>query len=152
MQRDLGEERRHFIADISTQKEGEAERVVRGHHHLRPAAAIWVSAVLTVLQGISAIVNDEFVVVSTNYVYKFNTSTWGWIHVVVGILLAAVAFGLFWDATWARVGAIVIASFSIVSMFMWLPHTPIWSIVTIAIDIFIIWAVSTWESPRVRNR
>jgi len=52
----------------------------------------------------------------------------------------------------ARVAAIIMASLSIVSMFMWLPHTPIWSIVTIALDVFIIWAVATWESPRVRNR
>jgi len=140
------------VTDTSTQKNSEAEQVVAGITTYAAAAMLWVSAVLTVLQGISALLYDKLVVVTTDYAYEFNTSTWGWIHIVVGILLAAVAFGLFWGATWARVAAIIIASLSIVSMFMWLPHTPIWSIVTIALDVFIIWAVATWESPRVRNR
>jgi hypothetical protein len=140
------------MADTSAQNKDDSDQVVAGITTYAVAALLWVSAVLTVLQGISAIVDDELVVVTTNYTYAFNTSTWGWIHVVVGILLAAVAFGLFWGATWAQVAAIIMASLSIVSMFMWLPHTPVWSIVTIALDVLIIWAVATWESPRVRNR
>ena len=140
------------MADTSTQNSGETEQVVAGITTYAAAAMLWVSAVLTVLQGISALVNDKLVVVTTDYTYEFNTSTWGWIHILVGILLTAVAFGLFWGAAWARVAAIIMASLSIVSMFMWMPHTPIWSIVTIGLDIFIIWAVATWESPRVRNK
>ena len=77
-------------------------------------------------------------------------STWGWIHIVMGILVAVVAFGLFWSTTWARLAAIVIASLSIVSQFLWLPHYPVWAIVVIALDIFVIWAVATWESPAAR--
>jgi hypothetical protein len=140
------------MADMSTHNEGETEQVVAGITTYAAAAMLWVSAVLTALQGISALANDKLVVVTTDYVYEFNTSTWGWIHIVVGILLTAVAFGLFWGATWARVAAIIIASLSIVSMFMWLPHTPVWSIVTIALDVLVIWAVATWESPRVRGK
>lgn len=140
------------MADISAQNNDEGEQVVAGITTYAAAALLWVSAVLTVLQGISALVNDKLVVVTTNYAYEFNTSAWGWIHIVVGILLAAVAFGLFFGATWARVATIVMASLSIVSMFMWLPHTPIWSIVTIALDVFVIWAVATWESPQARDK
>ena len=114
------------------------------------AAVLWVSAVVTILQGISALAHDQTLVVGRGYVYEFSTNAWGWIHIVIGILVAVVAFGLFWSTTWARVAAIIIASLSIVSQFLWLPHYPVWAIVVIALDIFVIWAVATWESPVAR--
>jgi protein-S-isoprenylcysteine O-methyltransferase Ste14 len=93
------------MTDTSTQKNSEAEQVVAGITTYAAAAMLWVSAVLTVLQGISALLYDKLVVVTTDYAYEFNTSTWGWIHIVVGILLAAVAFGLFWGATMGASGS-----------------------------------------------
>jgi hypothetical protein len=139
------------MADHATNDDGEPRKVVAGVATYAAAAVLWVSAVVTILQGISAVFNDKLIVVTPDYVYKFNTTAWGWIHIMLGVLLGAVAFGLFWSTVWARVAAIIIASLSIVSMFMWLPHSPVWSIVTIALDIFIIWAVATWESPWARN-
>jgi hypothetical protein len=112
------------------------------------AALLLVGAVLTLLQGISAVVNADLLVVGRDYVYKFNTTTWGWIHVALGILMALVAFGMFAGAMWARIVAIVMASLSIVAMFLWLPYYPIWSIVVIALDVIVIWAVATWDRER----
>ncbi len=77
-------------------------------------ALLLTAALLTLLEGISAIVNDELLVIGPNYVYKFNTTTWGSIHIVIAILLGAVAIGLFMGAAWARVAAIVLAPLSIV--------------------------------------
>ncbi len=140
------------MADNLTKDNGEPRRVVAGIATYAAAAILFVVAVVTVLQGISALLNDKVIVVTPDYAYEFNTTAWGWIHIILGVLLAVVAVGLFWSTTWARVAAIIIASLSIVSMFMWLPHSPIWAIVTIALDIFIIWAVATWESPWARSR
>lgn len=140
------------MADHATNDDGEPRQAVAGVATYAAAAVLWVSGVVTILQGISAVFNDKLIVVTPDYVYKFNTTAWGWIHIILGVLLGAVAFGLFWSTIWARVAVIIIASLSIVSMFMWLPHSPVWSIVTIALDIFIIWAVATWESPWARNR
>ena len=89
------------------------------------ATVLWIVAVVTIFQGISALTHDEVVVVGPDYLYEFHTTAWEWIHILVGVLLAAVAFGLFWSATWARVTAIIIAALSILSMFMWLPYSPI---------------------------
>lgn len=130
--------------------EAQPKHVVAGVTTYAAAAVLLVTAALTVLQGISALVDDKLVVVTPDYVYEFNTTVWGAIHVALGLLFTAVAFGLFWSATWARAAAIIMAAVSIVSMFMWLPHAPVWSIVTIALDIVVIWAVATWESPRSR--
>ena len=83
--------------------------------------------------------------------YKFNTSGWGWVHIVLGILLIIIAFGLFWGTTWARILAIIIACLGIVVMFLWLPHYPVWSIVLIALNVLVIWAVATWDTTRSRH-
>jgi len=132
--------------------EAQTRHVVAGVTTYAAAAVLLVTAALTVLQGISALVDDRLVVVTPDYVYAFNTTVWGCIHVALGLLFTAVSFGLFWSATWARAAAIIMAALSIVSMFMWLPHAPVWSIVTIALDIVVIWAVATWESPRSRMK
>jgi uncharacterized membrane protein len=114
------------------------------------AAVLLVSAVVSILLGISTLAHDRTIAAEPGYSYAFSTTAWGWIHIIVGILVGVVAFGLFWSTTWARVAAIIIASLSIVSQFLWLPHYPVWAIVVIALDIFVIWAVATWESPAAR--
>jgi hypothetical protein len=111
-------------------------------------ALLLTGALLTLLEGISALVNDELLIIGPNYIYRFNTTTWGCIHIVLAILLAAVAIGLILGATWARVTAIILASLSIVVNFLWLPYYPIWSIVVIALDIIVIWAIATWDTSR----
>ncbi len=125
-----------------------ARQVAAGSATFAAAALILTSALLTILQGISALGADALLVVGqggADYVYAFNTTVWGWILIALGILLAAVAFGLFWGKVWARVAAIVMASVSIVGMFLWLPHYPVWAIIVIALDIIVIWAVSAWK-------
>lgn len=124
--------------------------VVAGGTSVAAGALLLVTSVLTLLQGISAVVNDELLVVTADYVYKFNTTVWGWIHIVLGVLLAAIAIGLIRGTDWARVAAIVIASVSIVVMFLWLPYYPVWSLVVIALDVIVIWAVTTWDTGRAR--
>lgn len=103
-------------------------------------------SVLTVLQGISAISKDELFVAGPEYIYKFDLTTWGWIVTIVGVLGALIAIGMFSGAIWARVGAIVIASLSIIANFLWLPYYPWWSVLVIAIDVVVIWAVASWRT------
>lgn len=112
------------------------------------AAAILLLTVsiLTVLQGISAISKDELFVVGPEYIYKFDLTTWGWIVTIVGVLGVLIAIGMFSGAIWARVGAIVIASLSIIANFLWLPYYPWWSVLVIAIDVVVIWAVASWRT------
>ncbi|OBA77767.1 hypothetical protein A9W99_04380 [Mycobacterium sp. 1164966.3] len=109
-----------------------------------------VSAVATIFLGIRTLAHDRRIVADPDYSYVFSRTAWGWINIVEGILVSLVAFGLFWGTTWARVAATIIASVSIMSQFLFLPHYPIWAIVQIALDLFVIWAVTTWESPAAR--
>ncbi|MBF6223184.1 DUF7144 family membrane protein [Nocardia gipuzkoensis] len=114
------------------------------------AAIILVTVgLLQLFQGISAVAEDEVFVTGVEYVYKFDFTTWGWIHIVLGALLMVIGFALFTGAGWARVSAIVIAAISILANFLWLPYYPWWSILIIALDIVVIWAVATWRPERV---
>jgi hypothetical protein len=94
------------------------------------------------LQGLVALVNDTFYVVGEEYVFEFDVTTWGWIHLLVGILVAVAGLFLFQGATWARAVAVAVACLSIITNFMWAPYYPVWSLVIIAFDVFVIWAVT----------
>ncbi|QDQ89515.1 hypothetical protein FND50_01130 [Rhodococcus sp. WB9] len=109
------------------------------------AIVLLTIGILHVLSGISALMQDDLVVAGPEYVYQFDTTAWGWIHLVLGVIVAAVGVMLFTGATWARVGAMVICALSILANFLWLPHYPWWSVVMIVLDVFVIWAVATWK-------
>ncbi|MFD4369879.1 hypothetical protein [Rhodococcus sp. NPDC058521] len=109
------------------------------------AILLAVAGILAVLQGIAAIASDEIFVTGLQYTYAFDVTTWGWIHLIVGVLVVLTAFALMTGATWARVTAVVLAGISIVVNFVWLPYYPIWGIMVIALDVVVIWAVSTWD-------
>ncbi|SNT34433.1 DUF7144 family membrane protein [Rhodococcoides kyotonense] len=134
------------------------ETATRANHRQGAAAGGAIAAsiilltvgILSIFQGISAIAKDDLLVVGYNYTYEFDVTTWGWVHLVVGVLLLLAGIGLFSGATWARFVAIVVASLSIIANFLWLPYYPLWSILIIAIDLVVIWAVATWDPTRIQ--
>ena len=93
------------------------------------------------LQAIAAIVNDKYLVVLPNYVYAFDLTVWGWIHLLIGLALVAIGISLLLGQGWARMAGIVVAALAAVINFTWLPYSPLWAIVLIAIDILVIWAL-----------
>ncbi|MEV0360216.1 hypothetical protein AB0H71_29585 [Nocardia sp. NPDC050697] len=103
---------------------------------------------LSLLEGISAVLEDEIFVAGPEYVYAFDVTTWGWIHIVLGVLLVIAGLGLVTGAGWARVTAIVVAAASIVGNFLWLPWYPWWSVLVIALNVVVIWGVATWRPLR----
>ena len=92
------------------------------------------------IQGLVALFNDEFYVVGKEYVFKFDITAWGWIHLLLGIVVAVAGAALFRGAVWARTVAVILACVSMVASFVWLPYYPVWSIAIIALDVFVIWA------------
>jgi hypothetical protein len=98
--------------------------------------------VFQTLAGLVAIFNDEFYVVSQNYTFDLDVSAWGWIHLLVGLAVLATGFGLLTRQTWAAVTAIMLAMLSAVTNFFFIPYYPVWSLVVIGLDIFVIWALT----------
>jgi hypothetical protein len=97
-----------------------------------------------VIAGIAAIFEDEFFVVGPNYVYDVDVTAWGWIHLILGLALVVAGFGALKGAIWARVVGITLASLSAISNFFFIPYYPVWSIVIIAADVLVIWALSVY--------
>jgi hypothetical protein len=94
------------------------------------------------IQGLVALANDDFYVIGQEYVFEFDVTTWGWIHLVGGAIVLLAGIALFQGAVWARTLAVVLASISILLNFMWLPYYPLWSLVVMGFDLFVIWAVT----------
>ena len=92
--------------------------------------------------GLVAIFDDEFYVVARNYTFELDTSAWGWIHALLGVLLIATAIGLFNRSTWAGVTALVLAMLSAIVNFFFIPYYPFWAIVVIALDVWVIWSLT----------
>ena len=95
-----------------------------------------------VIAGLVAIFDDEFFVVARNYTFDLDTSAWGWIHLLLGILLVLTGFGLFSRQAWAGVTAIVLAMLTAIENFFFIPYYPFWSILVIALAVWVIWALT----------
>lgn len=106
------------------------------------AVLMVIGGVLQALQGLVALVDDTFYVVAEEYIFEFDVTTWGWIHLILGLVVTLAGFGLLQGATWARVVAVVIASVGIVANFLWIPYYPVWSMTLLALDVLVIWAVT----------
>jgi hypothetical protein len=102
---------------------------------------------MTLFAGIAAIANDDVFVATNDYVYRFDLTGWGWIHLILGIVIVLAGFALFQGATWARVVGVVLVGLAMIANFLWLPYAPFWAIVLIAIDGFVIWALCAAPSP-----
>ncbi len=92
--------------------------------------------------GLVAIIDDEFYVVGQEYVFQFDVTTWGWIHLIIGIIVLLAGFGVFTGNVLARTVGVIVAGISALVAFAWLPWYPIWAVVIIALDVAVIWALT----------
>lgn len=97
--------------------------------------------VMAIFEGISAIAEDNVFVVTRNYAYNFSLTSWGWLHLFLGIVVVLAGAAVFTGALWARIAGVVLAGLSMIANFIWLPYYPVWAIVLIAVDAFVIWAL-----------
>jgi hypothetical protein len=98
--------------------------------------------VFQALQGLIAIFENEFYVATRNYTFQFDATTWGWIHLLLGLLVAFAGYGLLSGKTWARLVAITVAALSATANFLFIPYYPFWALLLITLDIFVIWAIT----------
>lgn len=96
--------------------------------------------------GLLGLFNDEFYVETRNYILQFDITTWAWIHLVIGLVLASAGLALFGGYVWARVVGIAVAALAMLAAFAWLPYYPAWAIMFIAISVSVIWALTAHGS------
>lgn len=109
--------------------------------------AAWLMMIVGVFQlfhGLVALIDGRTFYVSTpNYFVTFNTTTWGWIHIVVGIIVGVAGYFVLTGNVVARTVGIVLAALQALLNFIWLPYYPLWGIIVIALDVLVIWALVT---------
>jgi len=101
-----------------------------------------MAGVWWVIAGIVALVNDKFYVVGPEYVFQFDVTTWGWIHLILGIVVFFAGFGLFQGAVWARTVGVILAVLWAFVAFAWMPWYPVWGLLFVAVSVFVIWALT----------
>jgi hypothetical protein len=112
---------------------------------------VYFAGILMILQGISqaylgisALVNHSYLFITekNNLVFTTaNSNAWGWVDLAVGILVVAAGFSLLHGSNWARIFAIIFMGLSFLVNIAFLGVFPVWSIIAIIIDIFIIHAL-----------
>jgi hypothetical protein len=108
------------------------------------AVMMMMAGAFQALAGLIAIFENDFYVATRNYLYEFDVTTWGWIHLILGVIVALAGFGLLSGATWARVVGITLASLSAIANFLFIPYYPFWALLIIALDVFVIWALAVY--------
>lgn len=110
---------------------------------------IWFAAVLLLmagvfnaLNGLVAIMSSEAYITTTRGLLVLDLTGWGWWHLFLGALLVVAGIALFSGRMWARVIAVILAALNAVTQLLFLPASPIWSILVIVLDVVIIWALT----------
>lgn len=97
--------------------------------------------VFNVINGLVAIFNRGFLAQIGGRVLVFNITGWGWVHLLIGILLIVTGTALSAGQTWARMVGIVLVVLNAIAHMLSLPAYPLWSLLVIAIDIFVLYAL-----------
>lgn len=95
-----------------------------------------------IIAGLVALFNDEyFAVTSSGLLVTLDFTTWGWVHLALGALVTAAGVALLAGQTWARIVGVTVAVIASVVNLAFLSAHPVWAVVTIALDVLVIYAI-----------
>lgn len=116
------------------------------------AVMMVVDGVFNIIHGLTAIFNDQIFVDVRGWTLLFDLTGWGWIHVIIGILLIVVGIALGTGSGWARIVGVILVSINAIAQMMSIPFYPWWSLLAIVLDGFILYAliVHGEEAQKVR--
>jgi hypothetical protein len=107
------------------------------------AVMLTMVGVFQFFEGLAAVIHSDYFVVGAHYTYKIDTTAWGWIHLIWGIVVACAGFALFAAKTWARVVGITVLALTAIAQFLYLPYYPLWAMLIIALSVICIWAIAS---------
>jgi hypothetical protein len=104
-------------------------------------ALMLITGAIAFLNGLAMIIKGGFYTYSSGYAYHWSTKGWGWTHLILGALVFAAGVCVLLGMVWARVVGVILASLATVAAFLTIPFYPVFAIVLIAMNVFIIWAL-----------
>ena len=94
---------------------------------------------LDVIWGLAAIINDEVVVVGGHGALIFDLTAWGWIQLIIGLLIGLTGLGLLVGNTASRWAGVFLIAVNSVLQVVWFPAAPLWAFLIILLDVFLIY-------------
>ena len=99
------------------------------------AIMLMMIGVFHFMAGLVGIIDDEFYLVTGNWVFEFDATTWGWIHLIGGVLVVLAGFSVLQGHMYGRIIGTWVAAVSAIVNFAWLPYQPWWSILMIILSV-----------------
>jgi hypothetical protein len=94
------------------------------------------------IDGLVAIFKDDvYLVRSDGLVLNVDYTAWGWVHLLLGLVLVGAGAAIFSGRVWGRTLGVIAAIISAVLNFAYLASYPVWSTLIIAIDVLVIYAL-----------
>ena len=101
---------------------------------------------LDALWGLAAVLNDDVVVVGGHGAIIADITTWGWVHLILGSIIALTGLGLLAGNSGARVAAIFFLAVNAISQIVWFSSAPLWAFLLILLDVVIIYQLTArWD-------
>ena len=100
-----------------------------------------IVGVFNIIQGLVALFDDQYFVVASGDLLVFDFTAWGWVHLLVGVVMVVVGLGIMRGSPWGLVAGVVIAAGNAILQLGFLAAYPIWSILIIALDVVVIYAL-----------
>lgn len=119
------------------------------------ATLLILGGLLSFLTGLAILLGKAFFTSQPNYTttvhsyaFHWNLTGWGWSSLLLGVIVVVAGIFVLLGETWARWFGVVLALISAAGTFVFLPYYPFWSVIVIALDVFIIWALATARRHR----
>lgn len=100
-----------------------------------------VIGVFNAIDGLVALFQDDYYAVTQSGLLVFNYTAWGWIHMGIGVVLAFAGAAVLAGAIWGRAVGVLFAGLNMIAQIGFLAAYPVWSVVIIALDVFVIYAL-----------
>ncbi|WP_205346855.1 DUF7144 family membrane protein [Pseudonocardia broussonetiae] len=110
-----------------------------------------MAGVFNVVQGLVALFENEVYLTTPRYVFAFDLTTWGWIHLLIGLAVAVAGFGVLAGRIWGRIVGIAITALCMIGNFLFVPYYPVWSLLLVALNVFTIWALCAYDRSAPEN-
>ena len=104
-----------------------------------------IGGVFNAMEGIVALARNEIYAATPRYLFAFDLTTWGWIQLILGIVVAIAGVGVITGQLWGRLVGITLAALTMLANFAFIPYYPLWSLSIIALNVFVIWALCVYN-------
>jgi hypothetical protein len=94
------------------------------------------------IAGLTALLKDTWLVVGEQNLLVLDFTTWGWIHLILGVVVLIAGFSVMQGRTWARILGVIFAGLVVVSNLAYISAYPLWSVLTITVAVLVIFALT----------